>query len=344
MMSEANSMAENPGGKRDDFQRIKGIGPSIAQALYDSGVHRFADLTEYSAEELVNLLSPKVGFMTIQRIERDDWLGQAKRFGVRSGKNAKSSEVVKQPLLLVSEKSDTAKTNNQQRQDTGNWLEIADFFVSFGQALDAEGEMRICTRVHHSQADHFEQWDGIATNQMVEWMLKQAKIPTSGARTGASVSDASVSEASETEHGVELQSSSILAPEEEAQVEISDLWVSQVETPALVDGVPLNGRLRLESKITLSGPDALHLTYERIPYNIQVYLVDAETSQSNCASIYTGQLSPEELSYMVEQDFPTPRRGRYQVNVIGQMNLPGEDGSLRTLFSYLQGPILRVGV
>jgi len=93
----------------------------------------------------------------------------------------------------------------------------------------------------------------------------------------------------------------------------------------------------------LSGPDALHMTYERIPYNIQVYLVDIETNQSKCASIFTGQLSPEELSYVVQQDFPTPKRGRYQVNVIGQLSLPGTAGAIRTLFSYLQGPVLRVG-
>jgi hypothetical protein len=85
------------------------------------------------------------------------------------------------------------------------------------------------------------------------------------------------------------------------------------------------------------------MTHERIPYNIQVYLVNTETNQSNCASIFTGQLSPAELNYFVQQDFPTPKRGRYQVNVIGQLSLPGTDGAIRTLFSYLQGPVLRVG-
>ncbi len=142
----------------------------------------------------------------------------------------------------------------------------------------------------------------------------------------------------EPQHEVRRQSSLTVQPEEEAQVEVSDLWISQVEAPATVDGVPQNGVLRLESKITLSGPDALYLTYERIPYNVQVYLVDTATNQSSCTSIYSSQLSPDELSYEIEQDFPTPRRGRYQVNVIGQLSLPGTAGALRTLFSYLQGP------
>jgi hypothetical protein len=331
-MIERDPVIEDPTGDMDDFQQIKGIGPSIAQALHASSVHRYADLVNYTPEELVNLLSPKVAFITIQRIERDNWLEQARALAATQGEGDESSDANELPSAAPG-LINTSGAANHIKHPAASWREIADFFVSFGHEVDPQGDLRLVTRVHHSQADRFEQWQGVATEQLILWMLTQARL-----------TDTEVEyQPPEPQYEVRLKSPELAPPEEEAQIEISDLWISQVEAPTTVDGVPQSGRLRLVSKVTLTGPDAIHLTYERNPYNIQVYLVDTETNQSNCTSIYNSQLAPEELSYEIQQDFPTPKRGRYQVNVIGQLSLPGKSGAFRTLFSYLQGPLLRVG-
>jgi hypothetical protein len=331
-MIERDPVIEDPTGDMDDFQQIKGIGPSIAQALHAGGVHRFAALANYTPEELVNLLSIKVAFITIQRIERDDWLGQARRLASVQVTGDNLVVQAQEPSSPAPGSPDALSASNHLKHRSTSWREIADFFVSFGHEIDQQGELRLITRVHHSQADQFIQWEGVASEQLITWMLAQAKLSAIGP------ADVPLELQDEAKLGPNL----LVQPEEEAQVELSDLWISQVEAPSSIDGESQSGVLRLESKITLTGPDAINLTYERIPYNIQVYLVNTETNQSSCTAIYTGQLSPEELSYQVHQDFPTPKRGRYQVNVIGQLNLPGKAGALRTLFSYLQGPLLRV--
>jgi hypothetical protein len=78
-------MAEQkPGGEmlpkhHDDFKQIKGIGQAIAQAMHQLGLHRFADLASLTPEKLYALLhAQSVGAVSIARIEREDWLGQAR--------------------------------------------------------------------------------------------------------------------------------------------------------------------------------------------------------------------------------------------------------------------------
>ncbi len=129
-MIERDPVVEDPTGKRDDFQQIKGIGPSIAQALHASGVHRFADLARYTPEELVNLLSPKVAFITTQRIERDAWLAQARELtSEQVGSSTATGEIDETPPPAA---RPLPTTNNHIKHPSASWQEIADFFVSFG--------------------------------------------------------------------------------------------------------------------------------------------------------------------------------------------------------------------
>lgn len=62
----------------DDLTRIKGIGKVIATQLNDLGVTTFARIAAFTAKDIQRLdkILPFKG-----RIERDDWVGQAKRLG-----------------------------------------------------------------------------------------------------------------------------------------------------------------------------------------------------------------------------------------------------------------------
>ena len=60
----------------DDLTTIKGIGPKMAEKLYEQGIKNFANLAAMNvkfAEELDETLK------TQGRILRDDWIGQAKK-------------------------------------------------------------------------------------------------------------------------------------------------------------------------------------------------------------------------------------------------------------------------
>jgi predicted flap endonuclease-1-like 5' DNA nuclease len=60
----------------DDLTEIKGIGPKMAEKLYEQGIKNFSNLAALNkkfAEELDEALK------TQGRILRDDWIGQAKK-------------------------------------------------------------------------------------------------------------------------------------------------------------------------------------------------------------------------------------------------------------------------
>ena len=61
----------------NDLTRIKGIGPRFADALQKAGISTFAKLAEETPESLAALLAPYVT-VSVQRIRRGDWIGQAR--------------------------------------------------------------------------------------------------------------------------------------------------------------------------------------------------------------------------------------------------------------------------
>ena len=63
-------------GGPDDLKRISGVGPKLEGVLHDLGVYHFDQIAAWNADNVVwvdNFLSFK------GRIERDDWIGQAKK-------------------------------------------------------------------------------------------------------------------------------------------------------------------------------------------------------------------------------------------------------------------------
>ncbi len=71
------------GGKSDDLTQINGIGPKINETLHSLGIHHISQIAEFSRENIAwvdNHLSFK------GRIDREDWVGQAKKI-VKEQKN-----------------------------------------------------------------------------------------------------------------------------------------------------------------------------------------------------------------------------------------------------------------
>ena len=68
----------------DDLQRIKGIGPVLEKDLNDIGVYNFSQIANFSQAEIDNV---NTAFDFPGRIERDEWIPQARRLqqGGQSG-------------------------------------------------------------------------------------------------------------------------------------------------------------------------------------------------------------------------------------------------------------------
>ena len=61
----------------DDLTLIRGIGRRTAEALNRNGIYRFSQLAGMSAEDAAWVRDAVAAFPN--RIERDDWAGQARR-------------------------------------------------------------------------------------------------------------------------------------------------------------------------------------------------------------------------------------------------------------------------
>ncbi len=64
-------------GSHDDLKRIKGIGPVMERSLNEQGIHSFEQLANLTKAEIDQLTAAIAAFPG--RIERDDWVGSARR-------------------------------------------------------------------------------------------------------------------------------------------------------------------------------------------------------------------------------------------------------------------------
>ena len=294
LYSDSSSM------ERDDLQQIKGIGQSIALALNNLGIYRFADMIHYTPDKLADALRPLVAFISSRRIERDNWLGQARALAETS------KELDEYTSKVPGEGEEKAHRN----ASPDGWREVADFFVSFGYARDRRGKEQFQTKAHHSQADTLERWEGIAVEQVVDWMIRQANLP-------------------------QAEASSEMSNEEEGSLSISELWVSEV-VPSPGRRLSTPAMLRAEYRLHLSGQALVDLCRAQNPFSVELYLVNAENNHSDLIDTYSAQLMPDQLVYDLERSFPIPEAGRYQLYVVARLLPPG------SAMTHLQGPVIQI--
>ena len=65
-----------PEGEPDDLKRISGIGPGIEKTLHELGIFHFRQIAAFTPENVV-WVNQRLRFKG--RIEREDWIGQARR-------------------------------------------------------------------------------------------------------------------------------------------------------------------------------------------------------------------------------------------------------------------------
>lgn len=68
---------DGPNGEADDLKKISGVGPKLEQTLNNYGIYHYAQVAKLNKDDLV-ALDEALNFKG--RIERDDWIGQAKGF------------------------------------------------------------------------------------------------------------------------------------------------------------------------------------------------------------------------------------------------------------------------
>ena len=353
-MAALHQTPESSSENQDDLQQIKGIGRSTAQALNDIGIFRYADLASHTPERLAELLKTKLPSITAQRIERADWLGQARTLSrherqaeTQAAENSTPStedetdrttqapsqamshlEVAEAAPVLV-DKEKPEHTSNHR----ADWRDVADFFVSFGYAAGPNGEARLQTRVHCSQTKQSARWEGVVTDQLSAWMLGQAGMPAPEEAETPIEAGALAGPLPPPEVAASVATDMVA---EEAHLELSDLWVSEFMAPT-----PVGGRreetLRADGRLRLSGPAAFRLTEDAVPFTVELFLVDTQTNESKPVGSYSASLIPGDLIYDIRQDFPIPSVvGHFQLYIVARLLHPTE------VVTHLQGPLIRV--
>ncbi|MCB0197584.1 MAG: hypothetical protein KDJ65_36905 [Anaerolineae bacterium] len=341
-MSEKNQHSDEPPIKADNLQQIVGVGPSTANVLNSVGIYRFAQLANLTPEGLANLLKEKLPSISARRIKQGEWLKQAKNFAqsqISEPDNADDTSKSQDDFDPVQMDSDTPapsesklrskRSKRSEKSPQGKWRELANFFVSFGYVIEEDGSEQLQTKVHNTQANQEAEgtWNGVAIDPLVDWILTQADLdrpPTLPAKEEAHPeSDTVVSQS--------------LAPDEyDVIVELSNLWVSELKESVRIGHQPSAQFLRAESRLTLSSNTIIEQAFQHLSFRVELYLVDIQMGSSTFIDSFAGRLRPEQFDYEIQQDFPVPPVGQYQLYLVARILPPGRG------IAQLQGPLVKV--
>jgi hypothetical protein len=154
----------------DDFGRIEGIEPWIADLLRKCGVGQFTALAGLSPDTLATALRERAFVeFTTERIEREDWLGQARRF---SGAADLSTEPGTSGPGAGPAAEGTGEVGGQQ---------AGGFSLFFDAVRTEEGEEAWQTRVYHEESGQEVVLQGIDPEPWASWILSHA-LPEVGRR------------------------------------------------------------------------------------------------------------------------------------------------------------------
>ncbi len=75
-----------PKGEPDDLKKIGGVGPKLEGTLNELGIYHFWQIAEFTPDNVAWV----DGYLSFKgRIDRDDWIGQAKTFAAEAGADQK---------------------------------------------------------------------------------------------------------------------------------------------------------------------------------------------------------------------------------------------------------------
>ena len=154
----------------DDVGRIEGIEPWIADLLRKCGVDQITVLAGLSPDTLATALRERAFVeLTTERIEREDWLGQARRL---TGAADLSTEPGTGGPGAGPAAEGTGEIGGQQ---------AGGFSLFFDAVRDEEGNEVWQTRVYHEESGQEVVLPGIEPGPWATWILSHA-LPEVGRR------------------------------------------------------------------------------------------------------------------------------------------------------------------
>jgi hypothetical protein len=294
MTNRKNSRETN-----DDLEQIEGVGPGYADALRQAGVQTFADLAHFASPEALHavLLESAEADVPLWKIERNDWIGQAR-------KKVAAKVVTKRSAAEAEAAVADAGPESEEAPSPEEWQEHAVFMVFFERRAGEEGQEMWQTRTYRSENDgEVAAFPGVEPSPWVEWILNNAHLPfvvpspTLAERPAAAEEAVTVTEAG--------------APAAEGfAVTIQNVSVSEVGPTA---DAPEKG-LGAEVQFEVSWPPAV--IEPPAHYRVEIHTVDLESGDTALLASEGGHLESEVHSYHSHQRFPIPEIGRYRLHYV----------------------------
>ena len=283
----------------DDLKVIKGLDANALKALHKAGIHRFADLSRFSPEELSKVLRAKAEVEYPPAVIRSkNWIKQAK---MRVGLSEESTAEKK-----IGEKG---AENHSRKVLQKNWKNHAEFTVFFDSLTNSGDEQKWQTRVYHAQTGKEKPFQGYDPSGWTAWMAKKA---------GLMFEAKALSTSEEKPQPVEVIKSG------EVQFAIAAFDISETQRD-------FKNRLVVHTTFTVRGPKAGDLMEACVPCRWEIELVDLEQNTSQTLASYRGRLEAEKSDYTQHYELDMPQPGLYQMHCMAVLLPPAEMVAFRII-------------
>ena len=303
--------------------QINGIARKTAEAMYEIGIHSYADLIEHLEHHTAEELSEAFREHNVNRppglIDTETWIRQAKML-------SQSEKTIFPP---PKEEVMTTMKPTEQLSDHEPREHHAVFTVSFDIPNDDSDDQSLYITVYDERDGGEEKvFPGTDSSSWVNWILERANLPFIMNPIHSRV------EATKEPSSVEIQAAVQSIPEElyDILLEISDVQFSKIRPTSRSS----EKRLRAGIDIKLSGSDAEKLTLQSSPFRIEVYTIELDNGFPRRILISEDQFKPHLFGYSYQLDFAMPGVGRYEFHSLVRLLPSGE------LRGYHRGPTLRI--
>ncbi len=292
----------NPTGA-DDLKLIRGIGPQIAALLYDAGIHSYAQLASLSADVLVALL-PDVKGLSAERINKQDWIGQARRL----------ASVVAQ----ADPDRDDPPAQGCQRYTT----------YAVELLVDEADEVRR-TRVSHVQSGDEVSWAGWEQTRLVDFIVEHAGLSE---QAGEFMRQAASGQVATSLPVVPAN----ISGETRLSKMVTVLGEDDTPRTIIAQGQLFSVQLTLDLSNVAVPPKSL------LDYRVIVRAKDLGNGSRQLVGQARGLVMPAEtLSLVIESARLLP--GTYRLEVAVALTLPSGEASKRTaLTALLEGVLVQI--
>jgi hypothetical protein len=269
LMSSASDIHE----AFDDLKRIKGIGAGVETRLNQAGILSFAQLAASTPEEISGILADMIG-MSPQKINDQDWIGQAKQF---------SAEVEADEAINI-----PASSSDQQHYET----------FSVKLLVDDDKQVRR-TNIVHVQKGEEENWAGWDEQRLIAFVVEHAAltVPTSKTTLQMNVESVPATKADIASPPVEItrfliDTANTVVNGTESNIFATDQdWSIQLEWTSSADEL-ITGTWQVKAYLESIGPGNGVDENEYAFPGISLPIIPNETSYSGELKFKAGEIAP----------------------------------------------------